>query len=208
MLQNSSGLLLRKYRMGWRSMLQALSAVTHSISTSPTSARTCRAQNSATSNIDSTVVLKMPNQHAAGAQCSSCTGGVVAAQRLRPLCRYASSIRLRQQIRRDNGVGRRRTSVIAQAKQVKGEQEASASAQESVQAEQEGQADNVATPIQEHLPNQQVCGPPHEVISCLSATRPPFSQPAVDAGSHDENVSGRLGLLERCNTEAEGQRWG
>ena len=46
---------------------------------------------------------------------------------------------------------------MAQAKQVKGEQEASASAQESVKAEQEGQADNVATPMQEQLPNQQVC---------------------------------------------------
>lgn len=160
--------------MGWRFLLKALSAVTHSICTSPTPAGTCTAQTSAISNGIWTGSLKMPSQHAAGAQYSSCKGGVVAAQRLRPLCRCAPSIRFTQQIRRENGVGRRMTSVIAQAKQVKGEQEASASAQESVQAEQEGQADNVATPIQEQLPNQQVCGLPMMSIRCLNTQRTPL----------------------------------
>lgn len=47
---------------------------------------------------------------------------------------------------------------------MKREQEASASAQESAQAEQEGQTDNVATPVQEQLPNQQVCDPLDEVL--------------------------------------------
>ncbi len=65
-------------------------------------------------------------------------------------------------------MGRRTILLTAQAKQVKGEQEASASAQDSIKAEpQEGQADNVATPIQEQLPNQQVCYCPGETIRQL-----------------------------------------
>ena len=53
---------------------------------------------------------------------------------------------------------RRRTPAFkAQAQSEKKEQEASASAQDSLVAEQDEQADNVASPSQEQLSNQQVC---------------------------------------------------
>lgn len=98
----------------------------------------------------------MHSQQVARSQCSSCKGGTVAAYRLRPLHRPAPLIRCAQRRTQNDRIGRSGASVRAQAQSEKKEQEASASAQESTSAQRDGQADNVTTPLQEQLPNQQV----------------------------------------------------
>ncbi len=106
-----------------------------------------------------------------------------------------------------------RHRLTAQAKQVKRRAGSlSFSPGEHAQAEpQEGQADNVATPVQEQLPNQQVCDVlVTRFLGCCASTAESTSLTVLllDAGGDYEDVSGRPGLLERCDTKAEGWRWG